>query len=330
MLLAYAKIWLKDEFVASALPEDPWIATTLERYFPPALQEHHAALMQRHPLKREIIATHVVNSMVNRVGATFVHHLIETTGAKPVETMRAYLLVREVFGFVALWRSIEALDNVVDDAVQAEMLIEAGRLIARGTTWFLRSPRLTEPMAPTIANFAPGVDALYGMISSLLDAHACATLAENAGRWIGAGVPAAVAERVAALDTLFAALDVSEVAVQSGRPFEATARVYFGVTTQLGLPWLRARIHALPGDGHWQVLARNSLRDDLGALQRALARQALGDSGSSDAHSMVAAWQARNGVPMERVSKIFTELRAVPAPDVAMLSVALRELRNLA
>jgi len=244
--------------------------------------------------------------------------------------VRAYLLVREVFGFVALWRSIEALDNIVEDAVQSEMLIEAGRLIARGTTWFLRSPRLTEPMAPTIANFAPGVDALAAMIPTLLDAQARAALAENAARWTAAGVPSAAAERVAALDTLFAALDVSEVAVQSGRPFETTARVYFGVTTRLGLPWLRARIHALPGDGHWQVLARNSLRDDLGALQRALARQTLGDSSTDDADAMVAAWQARNAVPMERVSRIFTELRAVPAPDVAMLSVALRELRNLA
>jgi len=42
VLLAYAKIWLKDELVASDLPEDPWIAATLQRYFPAALSEHHA------------------------------------------------------------------------------------------------------------------------------------------------------------------------------------------------------------------------------------------------------------------------------------------------
>ena len=57
--------------------------------------------MPRHPLKREIIATHVVNSMVNRVGSTFVHRLMETTGATPHEIVRAYLLAREVFGYVA-------------------------------------------------------------------------------------------------------------------------------------------------------------------------------------------------------------------------------------
>jgi glutamate dehydrogenase len=330
VLLAYSKIWLSDEFVGSDLPEDAWIGTALNRYFPAALREQHGALMQRHPLKRDIIATHVVNSMVNRVGPTFVHQLLETTGARVAEIVRAYLLTREVFGFVPLWQKIEALDSKVADAVQAEMLLEGGRLVSRGTTWFLRSPRLAEPMAATIERFAPGVEALHPMIPQLLDAQGSAPLAEQGTRWEKAGVPADLARRVASLDTLFAALDVSDVAAQSGRPFATTAAVYFGVTARLGLPWLRGRIHGLPGDGHWQVLARNSLRDDLSALQRSLTRQALGDGGSDDAPALVAAWDSRNKVPLERVGRIMGELRAVPTPDVAMLSVALRELRNLA
>jgi glutamate dehydrogenase len=185
-------------------------------------------------------------------------------------------------------------------------------------------------MQETIDRFAPGVQALAPMIVTLLDAAARAPIAEHAARWVQAGVPAAIAERVAGLDTLFSALDVTEVAVQAGRPLETTAHVYFGVSSNLGLPWLRGRIHALPGDGHWQVLARNSLRDDLGALQRSLARQALGDGGGDNAASIVGAWEARNRVSLERVARILGELRAVSAPDVAMLSVALRELRNLA
>src|SRR5690606_30556320 len=61
VLLAYAKMWLYDEVLASALPDDPWVATALARYFPAPLRETHAAIMERHPLRREIIATHVVN-----------------------------------------------------------------------------------------------------------------------------------------------------------------------------------------------------------------------------------------------------------------------------
>ena len=113
-------------------------------------------LMPRHPLKREIIATHVTNSMLNRVGGTFVHYIMEITGFSPAEIVRAYLLAREVFVLAPLWKEIEALDNKVGDRVQAEMVIEADRLIVRATAWFLRSRRLTEDMAVVISHFSRG------------------------------------------------------------------------------------------------------------------------------------------------------------------------------
>ena len=34
VLLAYGKMWLYDELVASTLPDDPWVASALARYFP--------------------------------------------------------------------------------------------------------------------------------------------------------------------------------------------------------------------------------------------------------------------------------------------------------
>ena len=146
VLLAYCKMWLFDEIVASDLPEDAWVGSALARYFPAQLRDEFGAHIPRHPLRREIVATHVLNSMVNRVGATFVHRLSETTGAAPAQVVRAYLATREVMGHVALWQQVEALDNKVPDAVQSELLIEEGRLTARATAWFLRSPRLAEPM----------------------------------------------------------------------------------------------------------------------------------------------------------------------------------------
>ncbi|MFO1361301.1 MAG: NAD-glutamate dehydrogenase [Burkholderiales bacterium] len=328
VLLAYSKMWLFDEFLASDLPEDEWIAGALGRYFPQTLREVYAGVMPRHPLRREIIATHVVNSMVNRVGSTFVHRFIETTGAKPAEIVRAYLLTREVFGLVPLWQSVEALDNQVPDSTQAEMLIEAGRLIVRATSWFLRSSRLAAPMEPTMEHFRPGVEAIYGRLGELVDAPTAAHIGERAAGWERAGVPAAVARRVAALDTLFAALDIAEVSAASGRPADAVAGAYFGVTSKLGLAWLRDRIGALPGDGHWQALAKSAMRDDLAGLQRALAANAL--AAATDGGDPVAAWEARHRGAMERAARILGELHGVPTPDLAMLSVGLRELRNLA
>ena len=83
VLLAYSKMWLFDELLASNLPEDAWVGTAVARYFPSVLKEKFGSYIERHPLKREIVATHVLNSMVNRVGSTFVHRRMETTGATP-------------------------------------------------------------------------------------------------------------------------------------------------------------------------------------------------------------------------------------------------------
>ena len=331
VLLAYSKIWLYDELLASALPDDPWVATALIRYFPGALEMKYAAYMTRHPLKREIIATHVTNSMVNRVGSTFVHRLVETTGARPHEIVRAYLLSREVFGLVPLWMAIEALDNKVDDAVQSTMLIDTSAQLERGTTWFLRSRRLGDDIGTTIAHFAPGVAELSERLPKLLDAGERSRVDAAVARYVAQGVPQELAVRVVTFDTLYATLDIAEVAASAKRPVERVAAVYFDLADKLGLSWLRDKIAALPGDQHWQLLAKSAMQDDLSGLQRVLTGTVLatGSAAGASPGKLVAAWQDANRRALERAAQLLTELRAVPAPDAAMLSVALRELRSL-
>jgi glutamate dehydrogenase len=329
VLLAFAKIWLYDELVASPLPDDSWVASTLERYFPKALRERFAGHMARHPLKREIIATHVTNSMLNRVGSTFVHRLMETTGAKPHEIVRAFLLNREIFGFVSLWKAIEALDNRVDDAVQAAMLIDSSRLIDRGTMWFLRSRRLAEDMAATIAHFAPRVAELEARLPRLQDAGDRSRAEASAAAYVAKGVPDTLAWRMVSLEPLYSMLDIVEVAGAARRPVDLVAEVYFDLSTRLGLPWLRERIGRLPDAEHWEMLAKGAMDDDLSGLQRAITAEVLTGGEAATRDALILSWQERDRRAIARVQQLLAELRSGPAGGAAMLAVALRELRNL-
>jgi len=323
VIFAYSKMWLFDEIMASDLPEDPWIGTALARYFPALLRQKFGAYIPRHPLKREIVATHVLNSMVNRVGSTFVHRLAERTGARPAQVVRAYLAAREVLGDVAVWQQVEALDNKVPDAVQSEMLIEEGWLTARATTWFLRSRRLAEPLEQTFRRFVPAVQALRAR----LEPEAAAS--PQATAWIAAGVPLPLALRVASADHLIAALDVAEVAEAVQRNFDEVSEVHVGIGNRLGLSRLRQQIDELPSDSHWQALAKAALGDDLAGLQRALAQDVLQQGPGSPAE-LLTTWGTRNATALERAQRLLTELAdAKGGADLSMLSVALRELRNL-
>ncbi len=330
VLLAYSKIELYDEVLASDLPEDPYICTALERYFPAPLRERFAAQIQRHALRREIISTHVVNSMINRVGPTFAGRLKSELGVQTADVVRAYLATREVFGLVDVWAQIEALDNQVEHAVQVGLMSACDRLVHRGTLWFLSHPEWLADLQATLAHFAPGVAILAARLVDLVGVAYRNELETGVARRVERAVPQALAERVAALDELYSALDLVEVAVETKRTEPLAARVYFGLGAELELHWLGQQISALPTDSRWQVLARGALRSDLSSLARSLTTTALQlSSNEDDAECVLSAWCVRQGVRLERYRQLLVDIRGNQSVDMAMVSVLLRELRGM-
>src|SRR3712207_6837510 len=97
--------------------------------------------MTEHRLRREITATHLANSMVNRCGTSFAFRLDEETGASWPEIARAYTAAREAFGLRDLWAQIEALDARVEAQTQIRMLLDARKLVERASRWLLRNRR---------------------------------------------------------------------------------------------------------------------------------------------------------------------------------------------
>src|SRR5262249_3599540 len=136
VLLAYAKMSLYDELLPSDLPDDPQLLDDLEKYFPEPLRRHYGAALAGHRLRREIIAAVVTNSLVNRVGPTFVHVMKERVGVGAAPIARAYAITRGAFRLRELWSAIEALDNRVPAEQQTAMLIEISRLAEAATLWF--------------------------------------------------------------------------------------------------------------------------------------------------------------------------------------------------
>jgi glutamate dehydrogenase len=252
----------------------------------------------------------------------------EETGADAPDVVRAYLIVREVFGMVQLWRAIEALDYKVPDRVQTAMVIDAGRLIVRATLWFLRNRAHLAELSRSIEHFKAGADRVAALLPRLLPASEQSAYEAAAKRLEKDGVPRELAARVAGIEALFNALDIVEVADQLKRDIDSVARLHFALAGELDFPWLRARIGMLSADNHWETLAKAALRDDLAGMLHALAADALKSDGADPA-SMITAWKKRNAVLYERFRQVLADLRTAEAPDLAMLSVAMRELRNL-
>ena len=116
------------------------------------MQEKYESEIKNHKLRREIIATHITNSMVNRVGSIFFFSVSRDTGMEACDVARAYTITRDSFDLRKLWADIEALDGQVSADIQAKMFIDIGKFIERMTLWFLRN--LPQPLDVTGAGRA--------------------------------------------------------------------------------------------------------------------------------------------------------------------------------
>ncbi len=157
VLLAHTKIGAAQDVLASALPDDPYLARVLTEYFPVPLRERYYQRMHGHRLHREIITTVVVNDMVDRSGTTFAFRLNEETGASVPDITAAWLVAREVFDLAGFWRLVEALDRKVDSQVQILALLEGRKLTERAARWLLNFRRPPYDVRQTIDFFAEGV-----------------------------------------------------------------------------------------------------------------------------------------------------------------------------
>jgi glutamate dehydrogenase len=331
ILLAYAKIDLYDHLLASDLPDDPAMEEELLRYFPAALQQHHPDALRRHRLRREIIATAVTNSLVNRVGITFAHEVIEKTGMTSADVARAFAVGRSVFGMRDLWRAVESLDGRVGAQDQARMLAEGGRLLERAAVWFLREEPQPLDIGKTVAAYRPGVEELTRLLRDVVGGQARRMLESGAAELAGRGVPADIAWAASSLGVMGSALDLVRISHQTGLTVAQVARTFFAVGERFGFDWLRKSAAALPAESAWDKLAVTAVVDDLYAHQSGLTKSVLQASPpTAPVTGALEAWVERRRSPVARAEQLITELQSGAVPNLSMLAVANRALKSLA
>jgi len=330
VLLAYSKIWLNNHLLASDVPEDPYLSNELARYFPAPVQERFGPAIKRHRLRREIIATATTNSLVNRMGATFVPRAQEETGANPAQIARAYTAAREIFDMRKLWAQIEALDTRVAATVQYAMQFQTSRLLRHVTYWLLARRKSELQVDQAVAEFRKGVRQLEADIPHLLSGGEHQRFERTKKQCTEAGVPHELAGRIASLDAHNSALDIVELAASHSAQVLATARIYFELGARIGLDWLQEQVEQLPVEGPWQAVARAGLRDSALRIHRGLTQKILALELPGTETVRVSAWLETAGPDLAHWQRMLTDMRAAGAADFATLSVGIDSLRKLA
>ena len=282
-----------------------------------------------HPLRRQLICMVNSNAVVNALGPTFMSQLVAERGAEPADVVRAFRIAREVTGADARWEVVERLEGASREA-QLELMGGVDALVDATTRWYLTwAPE--GDIEATIAAGRDGFERLAGVLGSLGSEERRRRREVVCERLVAAGVPEPLARAHALRPELRYAPDMVWVAGATGRPIEEVAR---------GL--LRRRRRAAPGLDRGRARARPGADADaaLGAAGRARGRGAgpprarrAACSPSSRAAPLPRPSRptcAERRAPQRRFTSFLRSLSREGEPDLAGLTLAVRQLRALA
>ncbi len=330
VLLAYTKIHIKNELLKSDLPDDPFFITALESAFPSLLTKLYSESMKEHRLRREIIATQLSNQVVNSVGITFVYRLQTEMGSSIAEIVRAYIVASSAYDTTRLQKLIDSLNFKVPMKLQYELLHHIRQLLNLATRWFLRGDRMKEDMKKIIDHYAKSIKQLESVVSMLMVGTTKEYLDKIVAQFVTAGLTEEVARTIAVARGMYTALNVIEVATQNKLDLVKTAQVYFDVGGRFNLVWFRDQIAMDAREGHWNTMARLSLRDELDSIQRRLSIVILQDQKKEkDAHAMITRWISQNHVVQKRWETLLALLHGSTNIEYTMFFIALRELSDM-
>jgi glutamate dehydrogenase len=267
------------------------------------------------------------------MGPVFPIRALDETGADPAAIARAYSIAREVFAIRDIWSQIEALDGKIPTAVQYTAMSQTAGLLTHISYWLLEHRRDDLDIKRAVSRYAPKVGLLFRDLGQALAATDQARLAAQRASLIQQHVPESLAVRIAALAPMLCALDLVEVSTTARVDIVYAARAYFTLGERIGLNWIKDQIESLNAEGHWQAVARGTLRDNLYALQRSLTAAVLAGrgryAGKARADARVDNWIARRGAVVDSLKRVVVDLRTGSPPDFATLSVALQAVRRL-
>jgi len=337
VLLAYAKLEVFDSVTKSTLPGDPYFAHLLPGYFPSLAAHQFELEIPRHRLAREIVATQLVNRMVNLAGPLFAHRMRELSNTPLWCAARGFALADGAFGLSDLAARIGALDLKVPARTQIAMMGDIAELLRRLGLWFIVHFPATASTTETVETYARAFAGLKGRFAGLISPLETVAIEARIATFKQEGVPLDIAEDAGILPLLGAAPEIVLLSEQTGIPADTAASAYFAAGSTLALERLRALAGQIATADHWDRLALRRTVDDLYSAQRMLAAAALeGSPGVSklsargDGAAAVATWAKTREDDIGRTVKFLADLGHSGEPSIAKLALANSQIQKLA
>ncbi|GGF78476.1 NAD-glutamate dehydrogenase [Azorhizobium oxalatiphilum] len=327
VLLAYAKLSLYADLLASDVPDDAYLAHELQAYFPAALRERFPEAIAAHRLRREIIATGLANAIVNQGGPAGVTRIADQTGADAAGIARAFAAVRDSYRLGALNAAIDALDTQVDGEVQLALYKEVQSLMIGRTIWFLRNVSFADGIAGVVERYGAAIAAIgAGMDASLPESWRAAR-DRRVAELISKRVPQALALDIAVLPALAVGSDIAQLAERTGRGIAEVAPTFFAAGRYFAVDDIVTSARAITAPDYYDRLALDRALAQMETFTRQITAEVLAQGGTGE--EGVEAWVEHRRKEVDRIRATVQDITA-SGLTLSKLTLAANLLGDLA
>lgn len=261
-IYAGLKMFLKEIVVNSGVTNDPALAPYLLNYFPEPIRVRWQKEALEHPLRPQIIATKVVNELVDLMGATFIHRTCRSLKAEPVDIIKAYIVAASLVDLPSLKSELKKLD-VFDTAQKFLEFSEDLNVLMTGLVTGIVG---IMPKEATVGNLASTIIPLFveikSVIESVLSAKAFALVKERMLRYEQAGLSSSCSNILALRDCISNLCEILALRSGSKSSIPELALTYSAIVGRLGLEDILIQLDQLSMPNRWdqELLVSNRSR----------------------------------------------------------------------
>ncbi len=343
ILLAYSKLWLFDELIKSAVPDDPFYTNELVGYFPTDLHQFNEAI-QNHRLRREIITTRIANDIIDTCGITFVHEAMLVTGATINEVTQCYEAARHIFALNGFAQNVDKMDNKISAQTQTELYQEAAQLLKEQVYRLVTDLNAlnllnTKGVKGLIDYYKPQIDTIKATYKEVAPLAAAKATQQRANDWIKKSTPENLAKEVSLFPSLERAIEVIDITREADCSIEIAGNMFFGMGQLLKIDVVRDFIRKNPASDNFDKRATRRLMEEITRQQKLLTldfiktTKAQTDNKKQADNFVNAAsleWKKQNHQALTRYERFITEADITGSDlSVSKLSLLSRQLTEL-
>ena len=323
VLLSMAKLALQAAAETLHLADDPLMEEELFGAFPAAMRRDHADAVRAHRLRHEIVATKVVNRLVNRLGPSVALDLTEEEGVALGQVVSAFLVTERLLNLQPLWAKIEHAD--LSEKSRIALFASAARSVRSHLADVLRAAGGESNVSALVALLAPGLDKVASAASGLIRSEVRTESATRREQLKALGAPPEIIDALVRLYELDGAFAIAALGSREGLDELAVTRDYTRLGEALGIDWASQQLAQFQPTDPWERLLVAGLARDFEQLRI----EFLARARKTSPEATVDQWVERNAERITQFRGLVTRARGAGTVSLPMLAQIASQARIL-